>query len=388
MLKKLNCVIMLSMESTFTIDYRVSKTIEDFLANASELFEAKVRETVNARVNQASQYHLAYPECFDHEKMLEVYEEVKTQYTNTNNPCDIARNTYKKYMAIYGNNFRCANVENSNYNQTYFGCRDATEFIDFIKKCDKYNMPIVYFSYENELYPDVSYYIRNHSSTKEYRPTLQFITSNGVIIRRTHYIPTNNSSKPNDMYQNFTEFFNEENIKKWSLEHAKYPKIPADCYTKEQIEGFRLGLIHSSPYIAMEAEFRNKKTLNEIQLREKNIADQTDDLKFMRDEFEKSRADFEKFKKESETKIDRMMESTKKRRANVRQLEIEVDKKNAEYRKNIKYTEIISKIRDILHTMENYDLDAEITDVEELLYEQITTEANKVAVAREIDSDD
>ncbi len=260
--------------------------------------------------------------------------------------------------------------------------------IEFIACCNRHNMPIVYFSYEHELYPDVSYYIRNQNSTKEYRPALQFITSNGLIIRKFHYIHTNNSSKPNDMFQHFHEFFNEENIKKWSLEHAKYPKIPADCYTKEQIEGFRLGLIHSSPYIAMEIEFRNKKTLNEIQLREKNLADQTDDLKFMRDEFEKSRADFEKFKKESETKIDRMMESTKKRRANVRQLEIEVDKKNAEYRKNIKYTEIISKIRDILHTMENYDLDAEITDVEELLYEQITTEANKVAVAREIDSDD
>ncbi len=376
---------MLSMESTFTIDYRVSKTIEDFLANASELFEAKVRETVNARINQASQYHLTYPECFDHEKMLEgvdVSKEVNSSHL------------MNKCAGIYKDRIQMSDCKD-NFQPGRFlqGCPDARHFVNFIKLCNTYDMPIVYCSYKDELYPNEEFYIVNKNHIEVFSPTLSFVTSHGLIIRRSHYIQTDRGSVNNyyhygHHYTHFHEFFNEENIKKWSLEHAKYPKIPADCYTKEQIEGFRLGLIHSSPYTAMEIEFRNKKTLNEIQLREKNLADQTDDLKFMRDEFEKSRADFEKFKKESETKIDRMMESTKKRRANVRQLEIEVDKKNAEYRKNIKYTEIISKIRDILHTMENYDLDAEITDVEELLYEQITTEANKVAVAREIDSDD
>ncbi len=371
----MNCVLMLSMESTFTIDYRVSKTIEDFLANASELFEAKVRETVNARINQASQYHLTYPECFDHEKMLEGIDVSKE--VNSSHLMNKCAGIYKDRIQISDRK------DNFQIDRFLQGCPDARHFVNFIRLCNTYDMPIVYCSYRDEFYC-----INNGDRSRYFCPVLTFVTSNGLIIRKFHYIPTNNSSKPNDMFQHFHEFFYEENIKKWSLEHAKYPKIPADCYTKEQIEGFRLGLIHSSPYIAMEIEFRNKKTLNEIQLREKNLADQTEDLKFMRDEFEKSRADFEKFKKESETKIDRMMESTKKRRANVRQLEIEVDKKNAEYRKNIKYTEIISKIRDILHTMENYDLDAEITDVEELLYEQITTEANKVAVAREIDSDD
>ncbi len=285
------------MVLTSTIDHHVSKTIKDFIADASKLFEAKVRETINVHVNQASQDHLTYPVCFDHKRMTELYIGFRSSYSDPGySPHSlITRASYEEYKKLYGNNFRYPDFKNtSSFHQTYFGCRDVRDFIDFIKKCDKYNMPIVYFSYEIGIYPDITYYTKNHSCTIEYRPILTFITSNGLIIRRAHYIPTDNDTKsglfnrksrqisvndgsiPGDAYHDFSDYFNIENIKIWSIEHAKYPRIPDGCFTKELIEGFRMGLVQQTFMTLNERESELDAKLAEIAQREekllKNIA--------------------------------------------------------------------------------------------------------------------
>ncbi len=273
------------------LDRHCSEIIQQFVNDNVELFRAKVNtvvfdclrnlhnlQTLTYNVDQTSANSQKYPECFDHEKMLEVYKQAEVKHASLKyrpEYTDCVEYTFEETIkSMYKDQIIM---------QSLLRCKASVmEFIDFIKLCNEYDMPIVYCCLSDELYPSADYYKQGKSRRIEFLKKMTFITSNGLIIFRFYDHSTVTHAHT---IQNFSEYFNEETVKSCFIEHAKYPKIPAGCYTKELIEGFRMGIKHQMSQVVDDREKQLEAALAKIVQREERLLENIATLKRLQDEY-------------------------------------------------------------------------------------------------------
>ncbi len=285
------------MTTSHMIDRHCSKVVQQFVDDNVELFRAKVStvvfgclhnfhnphnshnpQTLNYNADQEYTNSQKYPECFDHEKMLEVYKQAEVKHASL------------KYRPEYTDRVEYTFEETikSMYKdqiimQSLLRCNaSVTEFIDFIKLCNEYDMPIVYCCLSDELYPSADYYKRHSARRVEILKKLTFITSNGLSIFRYY----DHATVAHDhTIKHFSDYFNEETIKSCFIEHAKHPRIPVGCYTKELIEGYRMGIMHQMTQVVDDREKQLEEALAKIVQREERLLENIAALKRLQDEY-------------------------------------------------------------------------------------------------------
>ncbi len=231
-------------------------------SNMTETSETKNDvETVAKIVSLVPQFQIEYPEPINWRKLDEIFEMLK-KYSRLADSEGVSYNDdyiaefWETVMKMYPHG-----ISPNLYNFT--SAHDTAEFINVIKECDKYCIPIVYCDDDGEL--------------------LTITTSNGVI---QEIIDLNCGHVDREGVK---FILNEYDIYKLYSEHIQYPKIPIYCYTKDKIEGFRLGLVHSSPYALNERELQTNMALMKLNECDLKLSESIEALKKSQEEFEKYR---------------------------------------------------------------------------------------------------
>lgn len=245
-------------------------------SNMTETAETKNDvETVAKIVSLVPQFQIEYPEPINWRKLDELFKTEDCELLNTawlHNGNGFLRILAKSYP--YGFSETMIDEMSS--------VGEIRAFIDMIKECDKYSIPIVYCDYDGEV--------------------LTITTSNGVI-HQVDELDGNNMQFPLDEYD----------IYKLYSEHIQYPKIPIYCYTKDKIEGFRLGLVHSSPYALNERELNTIMALMKLNECDLKLSESIEALKKSQEEFEKYRLEQMAFIDDAIKKIKQVVDARSER---------------------------------------------------------------------------
>ncbi len=254
------------------------------MAETTETVERQTKndaETIAKIVSLVPQFQIEYPEPINWRKLDEIFKM---------EDCELLDTTWlhngNEFLRILAKSYPYGFSETMMNEMIYVG--EIREFIDVIKECDKYSIPIVYCDYDGEV--------------------LTITTSNGVIHRIERIYEADGWDG------GFVGFpLDEYDIYKLYSEHIQYPKIPIYCYTKDKIEGFRLGLVHSSPYALNERELNTIMALMKLNECDLKLSESIEALKKSQEEFEKYRLEQMAFIDDAIKKIKQVVDARSER---------------------------------------------------------------------------
>ena len=151
-------------------------------------------------------------------------------------------------------------------------------------------------------------------------------------------------------------------------ENSKFPRIPKGCNTPDMIKGFRIGIQGSDIDAKLQVKNDNLKILLDIQCREEEYIDNVKEYDARLADLYSEKEAFKVYVGEATARINRNLDSIKSKRKNLIVREKALAETEKIYNRNIKISDIIDKIKHILLEMEDKDIDEDIIEIEEMLF--------------------